>query len=265
MLFIRSILPYQNENTNVLINQTPFNQSTLTHFNYTLYSNGTLSNTTHCYLTFNSFHPHLFSNGSFINATSCYSPINEIRAHASLGLAFALLYALTIIFTLVNIRKHGRRYLPVDGRYSTFSRVVTYYWLLAVAVLAAISCFMGVDVDRDYLQSDPLVLQSIFYMSTWQKRQIHDRDPYAFTFSPPSSRTYQENTLPLLFYALALTTLLLSLLHPWAQIPLQRSPEQQALIAEPVATDPRFKGAGRSEGYEMGDLGDEDGGAPEYA
>lgn len=165
-LLARALAPFQTgaNDTDILINSVHFDRAALDRYNYTLYTNGTLSNGTECYLVFEPFKPHLFlENGTVVNGTSCYAPINHIGQHASLGLAFAFLFALGIFFTLVNARKHGRRYLPVDRRWRALGRRVKWYWLLVVAVCGTISCFMSIDVDRNYLQSAPLVMQSVFY------------------------------------------------------------------------------------------------------
>lgn len=165
LLFVRSRVPFHEgaNATDVIINDVHFNLTSLNRYNYTLYSNGTLSNASHCYLTFNGYQPHMFSNGSFVNATSCYSPVLSISQRGSLGLTFGLLFALSVAFTIANLHRHGRRYLPLDTRFSLVGRRWKWYWLLFVAVCGTISCFMIVDVDRNYLQSAPLVLQSIFY------------------------------------------------------------------------------------------------------
>ncbi|PIG88277.1 hypothetical protein AARAC_005920 [Aspergillus arachidicola] len=247
LLYIRGLAPYQlGENgTDVIINEVHFNRTALDTYNYRLYTNGTLSNGTNCYLAFQRFRPHMFAeNGTFINGTSCYAPINDIGQHASLGLAYALMFVIAIFLSLINLRKHGRSYLPHDHRWNIVSRRLKWCWLIFVAVCGAISCFMSIDVDRNYLQSAPLILQSVFYTlltpglmaavweavrhwASWQARQIHDRDPYAFTKT--STRTRQETLLPILFYILALLNFILTVPRSWSAIELQRSEEQQTL------------------------------------
>ncbi|PLB53080.1 hypothetical protein P170DRAFT_454258 [Aspergillus steynii IBT 23096] len=263
-LFARALAPFQTgaNHSDILINSEHFDREALARYNYTLYTNGTLSNGTECYLAFDRFQPHLFAeNGTVVNGTSCYAPINHIGEHASIGLAFAFLFALAIFFTLVNVRKHGRRYLPEDRRWRVIGRCLKWYWVLVVAVCGTISCFMSVDVDRNYLQSAPLVMQSVFYTllmpalmaavweavrhwGSWQERQICDRDPYAFAFAKSSSRKRQEFFLPILFYAFAVVNFLLTVLRSWSAIEHQRSPEQQERLARPVATDARRRAAG---------------------
>lgn len=165
LLYIRSRVPFQQgaNTTDVIINHNHFNLTTLNYWNYTLYSNGTLSNSSECYLAFNQYQPNMFSNGSFVNVTSCYSPIFDIGRRGSIGLAFALLFALTILFTMANLRKHGTTYLPMEKPRGLIGRRWKWYWLLFVTACGTISCFMSVDVDRDYLQNSPIILQSIFY------------------------------------------------------------------------------------------------------
>ncbi|KAE8348325.1 hypothetical protein BDV28DRAFT_97709 [Aspergillus coremiiformis] len=262
LLYIRALAPYQpgDNATDVIINEVHFNRTALDSYNYRLYTNGTLSNGTKCYLAFQQFRPHMFAeNGTVINGTSCYSPINDIGQHASLGLAYALMFTLTIFLSLTNLRKHGRSYLANDRHWNLVSRRLKWCWLIFVAVCGTISCFMSVDVDRNYLQSTPLILQCVFYAlltpslmaavweavrhwANWQERQIYDRDPYAFT--KRSTRKCQEILLPILFYILAVLNFVLTVPRSWSAIELQRSPEQQDLQARPAATDIRWRTAG---------------------
>ena len=183
--------------SDVLINNVHFNGTALRHFNYGLYSNGTLSNNSQCFLAFGPYHPamaftlpvnltshhgHHFNGseingtntfydwqGAMANATSCYSPVNKMGSHATLDLIFAMFFAISIVMSMGNLHKHGRRYhsaASINRRFasSTFGRRAQWFWLLFLAVCATVSCFMGVDVDRDYLQSTPLMLQGLFYV-----------------------------------------------------------------------------------------------------
>ncbi|PLN80471.1 hypothetical protein BDW42DRAFT_194426 [Aspergillus taichungensis] len=262
LLYIRGRTPFPPgaNATDVIINEVHFNRAELDHYNYTLYSNGTLSNGTECYLVFNQWRPHMSpANGTFVNGTSCYSPVNNIGHHGSTGLVFAILFVASIFFSGLNLRKHGTRHLPVDRRWNIVGRRWKWYWLMALAACGTISCFMSVDVDRDYLPHTPLVLQSVFYTvltplcmaavwegvrhwGSWQERQIFDRDPYAF--QTRSTREYQEFLLPILFYLCALITVFLTVPHNWSAIEKQGDPTQQYHIARPAATDVRWHAAG---------------------
>lgn len=160
----RREVPIQMGNlSDVVINGVRFNSSALHHFNYTLYSNGTLSNVSHCWLVFDEFQPRMDTNGTFTNSTSCYSPIVDLHVPGKLGTGFSALFAASIILTLLNLSKHGHTYLPKEKRWKAMSRRWQWYWLLFVAFWGAMSGFMSIDVDRDYLQSLPLILQSLFY------------------------------------------------------------------------------------------------------
>jgi hypothetical protein len=164
-LSIRDLVPFapgQND-TDVIINGVHFNRTALSYFNYTLYSNGTLSNGTECWLAFKTYQPHMLMNGTFINATSCYSPIGSLGSHGETGVAFAAMYAVSIMLTLGNLRKHGKTFLPDEKRWKPIGRRWMWYWLLFVASCGLISCFMSVDVDRYYVQNIPLILQSFFF------------------------------------------------------------------------------------------------------
>ncbi|KAE8148193.1 hypothetical protein BDV25DRAFT_142037 [Aspergillus avenaceus] len=261
ILWIRGVSPYQqgDNGTDVVINEVHFNRTALDSYNYRLYTNGTLSNGTNCFLAFQGFRPHLFAeNGTVVSGTSCYAPINGIGQHASLGLAFAIMFAISIFFSLLNLRKHGRRYLAHDRRWNALGRRLRWFWLLFVAACGTISCFMSIDVDRNYLQSSPLTLQSVFYTllmpgimaavweavrhwGVWQERQIYDRDAYAF--SKASTRKRQEFLLPILFYIFTILNIILTIPRSWSPIEQQHSPEQTAQTARPVATDTRWRTA----------------------
>ena len=146
-----------------MVNGPHFHRPTLDHWNYTLYSNGTLSNGSHCWLVFDQYQPVLLANGTVVNATSCYSPINRIRGRGAFGIAFGALFALSVLFTLINLRKHGRMFLPDEKRWKIVGRRWQWYWMLFLTACGIISAITGVDVDRDYLQSTALILQSFFY------------------------------------------------------------------------------------------------------
>ncbi|KAK2783331.1 hypothetical protein FQN51_004437 [Onygenales sp. PD_10] len=256
---VRELLPFPdnpNNATDTVVNNIHFNRTALTHFNYTLYSNGTLSNGSNCWLSFDIYKPHMLSNGTFLNATSCYSPILDVNKRGSTGIAFAVLFAATIMFTLINLRKHGRMFLPSEKRWAPIGRRWQWYWMIFVAACGTISCFMSIDVDRDYLQSLALSLQSFFYYlllpgllaavwegvrhwGSWQERQTCDRDTFAF--SEASTREKQEFYLPLIFYLFAWLTFFMFIPRSWNAIQKQRSHEQTISVAKPSATDARFK------------------------
>ena len=157
------VFPSGENATDVLINGIHFNRTALDFFNYTLYSNGTLSNSSNCYLTFDVYQPSMTTNGTFINGTSCYDPYYGISQRGSTGIGFACLFTATIMFTLINLRKHGRLFLPSEKRFRAIGRRWQWYWMLFVAACGMISDITGIDVDRDYLQSTAIVLQSFFY------------------------------------------------------------------------------------------------------
>lgn len=163
---VRELLqfPENGDNaTDTVINNIHFNLTALNYFNYTLYSNGTLSNGSNCWLSFDMYQPSMLSNGTFINATSCYFPINGLEARGSVGIAFASMFGATVVFTLINLRKHGKTFLPLEKRWRAVGRRWQWYWMLFVAACGMISCFMSIDVDRSYLQGIALSLQSLFY------------------------------------------------------------------------------------------------------
>lgn len=146
-----------------LINGVTYNETILSSWNYTAYSNHTLSNGSNCYLVFANYKPILVSaNGTFVNATSCYNPVNSVAARGIIGLAFGSLFALSILCSTINLRKHGRAYLPLEKRWRPVGRRWPWYWTIFVAASGLLSCFTAVDVDRDYIVNTPMVLQCFF-------------------------------------------------------------------------------------------------------
>ena len=155
-----------SDSATVGVNETTLNnlnQTTLSYFNYSSYGNGTLSNGSSCFLIFDQYVPTVFPNGTFVNGTSCYFPYYPVEKRGSLGLAFATLFAISIMFTLVNLSKHGRLYLPQEKRFRAIGRRWQWYWMLFVAVCGVISGVSAVDVDRDYLQNIAIILQNFFF------------------------------------------------------------------------------------------------------
>ncbi|ODH13857.1 hypothetical protein ACO22_06845 [Paracoccidioides brasiliensis] len=242
--------------TDTVINNIHFNRTALNYFNYTLYSNGTLSNGSNCWLLFDIYKPRMLSNGTFLNATSCYSPIGDLEKRGSVGIAFASMFAVTIVFTLINLKKHGMMFLPSEKRWGAIGRRWQWYWMLFVAACGIISCFMSIDVDRVYLQGIALSLQSFFYYlllpgllaavwegvrhwGSWQERQICDRDIFAFLTA--STRETQEFYLPLIFYLFAWLNFFMVIPRSWVTIQKQHSYDLTMTTAKPSATDSRFK------------------------
>lgn len=207
--------PAGDHASDTLINGIHFNLSTLEHWNYTYYSNQTLSNGSRCFLAFEPYVPYLLENGTFLNSTTCYSAIQPLAARAQAGLFFACLFALSIILTLVNLRKHGRLFLPAQKRFRAVGRRWQWYWMLFVAGCALVSGVANVDVDRYYLPELPIVLSGFFWFlmlpttmcvvwesvrhwGAWQERQLVDPNPFLWPQDDGRSRT--EFWLPLLFY-----------------------------------------------------------------
>ena len=149
--------------SDILINGVHLNRTALEFWNYTLYDNNTISNQSACYIIFDQYKPHFLSNGSWVNATSCYVPIEKIGTRGAVGIGFATLYALCIVFTLINLKKHGQLFLREDKRFRAVGRRWQWYWALFVASCGMISCITGVDVDRNYLQSTAIILQGFFF------------------------------------------------------------------------------------------------------
>ncbi|KAF4305806.1 hypothetical protein GTA08_BOTSDO06709 [Botryosphaeria dothidea] len=258
LLNLRELLqfPGGDNATDTVINGIHFNLSALEYFNYTIYDNGTISNSSRCYLIFDHHQPVMMSNGSWVNGTSCYFPYYSIRTRGAIGIAYAALFGASIMFTLINLRKHGRLFLREDKRFRVIGRRWQWYWMCFVAACGMISTITSVDVDRNYLQSLPIILQSFFFTlmlpgtlamvweavrhwGSWQERQIYDRDP--FLLPQDDRRGKVEFYLPLVFYLFAWLSFFMEIPRSWTRIQFQRSPWQQSHYAEPTATDGRFK------------------------
>jgi hypothetical protein len=249
--------PSGNNSSDTIIDTIHFNLITLIYWNYTLYTNSTLSNESNCILVFSPYTPPLLlPNGTFINATSCYVPIKPIQAQGITGLVFGILFAASIVFTLINLRKHGRSFLPREKRWNVVGRRWQWYWMLFVAVCGIISTVTGIDVDRNYLQSTALMLRSFFYTlmlpgmlaavweavrqwTSWQERQICNANPFALRAHDARSR--KEFYMPLVFYLFDWLVFFMTIPRPWSAIQKQRSALQAEKVARPVATDARFK------------------------
>lgn len=147
----------------IRLDPSNLNLTALQRWGYTFYDgNRTLSNGSDCYLAFEKYVPLVFPNGTFANATSCYAPINPIRLRGSLALVFGSLFAVAILFTTINLRKHGKIYLPREKQWTAVGRRWQWYWMLFAAACGTTSCFTGVDVDRDYVLGLPMSLQCFF-------------------------------------------------------------------------------------------------------
>ncbi|KAL1890722.1 hypothetical protein Sste5346_008046 [Sporothrix stenoceras] len=257
----REILSFPGgaNSSDTLVAGVHFNLTALEHWNYTLFSNGTLSNGSRCLLTFAPYTPTLlYPNGTFINSTSCYSPVNPIGARAKIGIAFAVMYAVALFFVLINLRKHGRLFLPSEKRFRPIGRRWQWYWGILLCVAAFISLFMNIDVDRYYLPELPIVLTSFFWYlmqmcamalvweavrhwGSWMERQYIDPNP--FVLGEDDRRYKFELLIPLVFYLFLWLNFFLVVPRSWGNIEKQRSPEQIVDIAAPNATDARFKTA----------------------
>lgn len=92
-----------DNSTDILLAWLHWNLTALNYWNYTYYSNGTLSNESTCVLLFKPFIPQLLSNGTFLNGTSCYAPIGPMKTRSKVGLAFACLFAASFVATVFNL------------------------------------------------------------------------------------------------------------------------------------------------------------------
>ncbi|KAK1994753.1 hypothetical protein LX36DRAFT_192020 [Colletotrichum falcatum] len=236
-----------------------FNRTVLTFWNYTLYTNGTLSNGSNCYVVEPPYTPvGLLPNGSFVNSTWCYDPINPIGPRAAVGLAFGVVYGLALMLVLAGLAKHGPSHLPTSKRFYPVGRRWQWYYAVLVCVAAFISLFTNIDVDRFYVVGLPIVINSFFWYllqqftmalvweavrhwGSWSERQAVDPDP--FSLRDGDRRSKVEFWAPLWFYLWLWLNFFLIIPRNWGEIEKQRDPDQTAARAAPNATDGRFKAA----------------------
>ncbi|KAH8179562.1 hypothetical protein LIA77_01081 [Sarocladium implicatum] len=261
-LFDRDLIgfPEGNNETDTVIGGVHFNLTTLEHWNYTLYDNGTVSNGSKCWLTYEPYTPAILeTNGSWVNATKCYSAVDPIGARGYTGIGFAVAFGICLVAILTCLAKHGRIYLQKEKRFYPIGRRWQWYWAAFTCAAALISLFVNVDVDRYHVQELPLIVTVFFFYllcwgttalvweavrhwGSWQQRQYVDPDP--FILSDEDQRSKIEFYLPLWFYFWLWLNFFMVVPRSWKFVPRQRSPEQEAEYARPGATDGRFKAAG---------------------
>ncbi|KAH6608858.1 hypothetical protein Trco_002204 [Trichoderma cornu-damae] len=249
--------PGGDNSTDTVFGGIHFNLTTLEYWNYTYYSNGTLSNNSNCYLTYEPYEPVLLlTNGSFINATKCYSAVDPIGVRGYVGIGFAAVYGIALMLTLTVLAKHGRLYLPKEKRFYPIGRRWQWYWACFVCACALISLFTNIDIDRYHVQELPIVVTSFFWFlicqgtvalvwesvrhwGSWQERQFIDPNP--FVYRTDDRRSKVEFYLPLWFYFWTWLNFFLVVPRSWTFVEMQRSPEQTLAKAIPTATGARFK------------------------
>lgn len=250
--------PDGDNETDTIIGNVHFNVTTLEHWNYTLYTgNWTVSNGSRCYLIDQPYTPPLLlPNGTFVNSTWCYLATLPSGPRAHIGVGFAVAFALSLVFVLINLTRHGKLYLPATKRFYPIGRRWQWYWASFICGAALIGLFTGIDVDRYRVVELPLVLnvffwylmnmgsialvwESVRHWGSWMERQFIDPNP--FVLQQTDRRGMFEFWLPLWFYLWWWLDFFLVIPRNWGQVELQRSPEQTILKAIPAATDARFK------------------------
>ncbi|XXH01620.1 hypothetical protein Hte_007980 [Hypoxylon texense] len=258
---VRDLLAFPDgENaTDTVIGGIHFNLTTLNFWNYTYYTNNTLSNGSYCFLVDQPYTPPaLLLNGTFLNSTSCYLATEPIGNRARAGIGFAVGFALCLVLVLVNLKKHGQLHLPPEKRFIPIGRRWQWYWAIFICAAALIGLFTGIDVDRYRVPQLPIVLnvffwflmqmgtmalvwESVRHWGSWMERQYIDPDP--FVLRQNDKRGMFEFWLPLFFYFWLWLNFFLIVPRNWGKIELQRSPDQTVENAIPAATDGRFKAA----------------------
>lgn len=99
--------PDPSDASRTAINGEQFSISALNTHHYALYTNNTISNGSDCYLAFDGFRPSMLDNGTWLHATSCYVPVpyRGISARGVTSIVFGVLFGLSVIFTLMNLKK----------------------------------------------------------------------------------------------------------------------------------------------------------------
>lgn len=253
--------PAGDNSSDTIITGHHLNLTALKYWNYTLYSNGTLNNGSHsnCLLTLSPYEPtFVYANGSFNNYTSCYSPIKPLGTRGKVSIALACLYGIALMFTLLNLAKHGRMYLPTEKRFRPVGRRWQWYWMILMCATGFISLICNIDVDRYYLPNIPIILTSFFWMllnlttmacvweairhwGSWMERQYIDPDPFALAMD--DKRAQFEFWAPLFYYLWWWLDFFLVIPRNWGNVQMQRTVEQTRTVAAPSATDARFKAA----------------------
>lgn len=140
------------------------NLTTVHRWRYTLFQNRTLSNGSSCFLMFSPYSPStVLDNGTMVNSTSCYTPILAVQARGILGLLLAILSGFILVFTLHQLRSHGKQLIPSQKHPTAVGRRWQSYWQVALCVCAIISGGTSVDIDRYYVTELPNILNAFFY------------------------------------------------------------------------------------------------------
>jgi hypothetical protein len=203
-----------------------YNSSWLSVFNYTAYSNGTVSNGTSCWLSFGVYQPILFDNGTFVNTTVCDSPVYPIGARGGIGIAWAVLLLMLLPASLFNLHKHGTRYLQ-EKKSRPSSRRWPWYWLIILQVLGAVAGFFSIDLDRDYIQGTSLECYGAIFSAAmcvalaaaweftrqwgaFENWKLDDEDPYRF-----QKKKIRSLAMCVVFYVLVVVSFFLVVLRNW--------------------------------------------------
>ncbi|KAI0000266.1 hypothetical protein F4779DRAFT_604770 [Xylariaceae sp. FL0662B] len=261
LLTARDLLPFPTgaNSTDTVISGIHFNLTTLNFWNYTYYSNNTISNGSWCFLVDQPYTPKgLLTNGTFINSTWCYLATQPAGARGNAGVGIAVAFGLCLVFLLMNLRRHGKLYLPAEKRFYPIGRRWQWYWGIFICAAALIGLFTGIDVERYRVLELPIVLNVFFWFlmqmgtmalvweavrhwGSWKERQFVDPNP--FVLKENDKRGMFEFWLPLFFYLWLWLNFFLVVPRNWGNIELQRDPEQTVEFAIPTATDARFKAA----------------------
>ncbi|PQE07855.1 hypothetical protein CJF32_00002980 [Rutstroemia sp. NJR-2017a WRK4] len=86
-----------------------------------------------------------------------------------------------------------------------------------------------------------VVWESVRHWGSWQERQMIDPNENQFALREDDRRSKVELLIPVVFYLFSWMNFFMTIPRSWGSIEKQRDSDQARLIAEPTATDFRFK------------------------
>ncbi|KAK9452765.1 hypothetical protein V1511DRAFT_506921 [Dipodascopsis uninucleata] len=207
-----------------------YDPEVLLDWGYRLYDNGTLSNSTQCYLSFGNFQPIIEVNGTVVNGTSCDYPYYHMKSRGAIGITLAVLAMASLPVSLYHLRKHGMRHGHEHKQFRVVGRRWQWYWLLVLQALCAVVGYFSIDIDRDYLQGTSLTIYGavlsamlpIALAAVWEKtrhwcafeeRKIYEDDP--FRFGKNDRRSTVQILVPIGFYFFDFLLFLLTVVRDW--------------------------------------------------
>lgn len=198
-------------------------------YNYSVYSNGTISNFTNCYLINDEHTPIIESDGMIYNGQSCDSPVKSLASHGAVGIVTACFCFFLIPLLLVNIAKYWK------GKPPLLKRRMEFIWITLLILALAVGGFAYIDVDRNLVQGAAMKIFSFTFQTAlpisiailWHVistygfglyRQRIVVGKHAAHFSLDHWIFVVEYYAPIVFYVFNLMGFFLAALHPWTKV-----------------------------------------------